>query len=128
MHETIGADVPGSELAARHPRDVSGGERQRSALEIILNAHAEVLLLDEPTRGMDPRRRDALADAPRRERAGVTVVATHDAEFAAAFATRVILLGDGRPGRRRHAAPRCSPAAGTSPPRSRASSAARAGR
>ncbi len=32
MHETIGADLPGSALAARHPRDVSGGERQRSAL------------------------------------------------------------------------------------------------
>ena len=54
MHETIGADVPGSELAARHPRDVSGGERQRSALQLVLDADAELLLLDEPTRGMDP--------------------------------------------------------------------------
>ncbi len=61
MHDTIGADVPASELADRHPKDVSGGERQRSALEIVLAAAAEVLLLDEPTRGMDPRRRDALA-------------------------------------------------------------------
>jgi energy-coupling factor transporter ATP-binding protein EcfA2 len=96
MHETIGADVPSSELADRHPRDVSGGERQRSALEIVLGARVDVLLLDEPTRGMDPGRRDALA---RRlgERHGVTIVATHDPEFAAAFATRVILLGDGRP-------------------------------
>jgi energy-coupling factor transporter ATP-binding protein EcfA2 len=96
MHETIGADVPGSELAARHPKDVSGGERQRSALELMLNAGAEVLLLDEPTRGMDPARRDILA-ARLTERTGVTIVATHDPEFAAAFATRVILLGDGRP-------------------------------
>ena len=62
MHETIGADVPGSELAARHPRDVSGGERQRSALQLVLDADAELLLLDEPTRGMDPARRDALAE------------------------------------------------------------------
>ena len=76
MHETIGADVPDSELADRHPRDVSGGERQRSALEIILNAPAEVLLLDEPTRGMDPGRRDALAQRLT-ERGGV-IVATHD--------------------------------------------------
>ena len=45
---------------------------------------------------MDPRRREALA-ARLREREGVVVVATHDAEFAAAFATRVVLLGDGRP-------------------------------
>ncbi|WP_028063400.1 ABC transporter ATP-binding protein [Solirubrobacter soli] len=96
LHDTIGADVPGSELAERHPRDVSGGERQRSALEIMLNAPAEVLLLDEPTRGMDPRRRDALAQRLT-QRGGVTIVATHDPEFAAAFATRVILLGDGRP-------------------------------
>jgi energy-coupling factor transport system ATP-binding protein len=96
LHDTIGADVPGSELAARHPRDVSGGERQRSALELILNAAADVLLLDEPTRGMDPRRRDALAQRLT-GRQGVTIVATHDPEFAAAFATRVILLGDGRP-------------------------------
>jgi energy-coupling factor transport system ATP-binding protein len=96
MHETIGADVPGSEFATRHPRDVSGGERQRSALELVLAADAELLLLDEPTRGMDPQRRDALA-ARLTRREGVCIVATHDAEFAAAFATRVILLGDGRP-------------------------------
>jgi energy-coupling factor transport system ATP-binding protein len=95
LHDTIGAHLPDSELAARHPRDVSGGERQRSALELILRAQAGVLLLDEPTRGMDPARRDALTKRLR-EREGVVVVATHDAEFAAAFATRVILLGDGR--------------------------------
>jgi energy-coupling factor transport system ATP-binding protein len=94
-HDTIGADVPDSPLAARHPRDVSGGERQRSALELVLRADADVLLLDEPTRGMDQARRDALA-ARLRERRGVTIVATHDAEFAAAFADRVVLLGDGR--------------------------------
>ena len=95
LHDTIGAHLPDSEFAARHPRDVSGGERQRSALELILRAQARVLLLDEPTRGMEPARRDALA-ARLRDRAGVVMVATHDAEFAAAFATRVILLGDGR--------------------------------
>jgi energy-coupling factor transport system ATP-binding protein len=95
LHDTIGAVMPDSELAARHPRDVSGGERQRSALELILRADADVLLLDEPTRGMDPARRDALAGRLR-ERPGVVIVATHDAEFAAAFATRVVLLGDGR--------------------------------
>jgi energy-coupling factor transport system ATP-binding protein len=96
LHETIGADLPGSEVADRHPRDVSGGERQRSALELVLNAPADVLLLDEPTRGMDPDRRDRLAERLT-QRDGVVVVATHDAEFAATFATRVVLLGDGRP-------------------------------
>ncbi len=96
MHETIGADLPHSEFAERHPRDVSGGERQRSALDLVPNAPANILLLDEPTRGMDPGRRDALAGRLR-HRDGVVVVATHDAEFAASFATRVVLLGDGRP-------------------------------
>jgi energy-coupling factor transport system ATP-binding protein len=91
MRETIGGD---SALADRHPRDVSGGERQRSALQLVLDTDAELLLLDEPTRGMDPTRRDALAQ---RLRTRFCIVATHDAEFAAAFASRVILLGDGRP-------------------------------
>jgi len=95
LRETIGAQLPDSELAARHPRDVSGGERQRSALELVLRAGAPIVALDEPTRGMDGERRDALA-ARLREHAGVLLVATHDAEFAAAFATRAILLGDGR--------------------------------
>ncbi len=96
LHATIGGELPDSALADRHPRDVSGGERQRSALELVLRAAAGVLLLDEPTRGMEPARREALA-ARLRERDGVVIVATHDAEFAAAFATRVVLLGDGRP-------------------------------
>lgn len=96
LHETIGKDLPGSDFADRHPRDVSGGERQRSALQLVLDADADVLLLDEPTRGMDPGRRDALA-RDLTERGGLRIVATHDAEFAAAFATRVVLLGDGHP-------------------------------
>jgi energy-coupling factor transport system ATP-binding protein len=94
-HDTIGADLPASPLADRHPRDVSGGERQRSALELVLGADARVLLLDEPTRGMDQARKEALA-ARLRARGEVTIVATHDAEFAARFADRVVLLGDGR--------------------------------
>ena len=83
------------ETAGRHPRDLSGGERQRAALELILETGARVLALDEPTRGMDPARRDALAHTLTQHR-GVAIVATHDPEFAAAFATRVVLLGDGR--------------------------------
>jgi energy-coupling factor transport system ATP-binding protein len=55
-----------------------------------------VLALDEPTRGMDPQRRDALARQLLAHQ-GPVIVATHDPEFAAAFATRVVLLGDGRP-------------------------------
>jgi energy-coupling factor transporter ATP-binding protein EcfA2 len=58
-----------------------------------------VVCLDEPTRGMDRRRKDALtALLDELATAGTAViVATHDAEFAAAFAARTVLLGDGRP-------------------------------
>ena len=88
-------------LAARHPRDLSGGERQRLALEIVLRAAAvpAVVCLDEPTRGMDRGHKERLARRLRELAAGGTavVVATHDAEFAAAFAARTVLLGDGRP-------------------------------
>ncbi|MDX6603280.1 MAG: energy-coupling factor transport system ATP-binding protein [Solirubrobacterales bacterium] len=85
------------------PRDLSGGERQRLALAIALAGRISgerlpgLVALDEPTRGMDRHRKDDLAgliDDLADEGAGL-VVATHDVEFAAAFAQRVVLLGDG---------------------------------
>jgi energy-coupling factor transport system ATP-binding protein len=88
-------------LADRHPRDLSGGERQRLALAIVMGAEARpaAVCLDEPTRGMDRAVKGELADRLRGlANEGVAVlVATHDAEFAAAFAERVVLLADGRP-------------------------------
>jgi energy-coupling factor transporter ATP-binding protein EcfA2 len=92
-------------LAARNPRDLSGGERQRLALAIVAGAalpisdsSPAVLALDEPTRGMDREAKAELArELRRRADAGQTVVvATHDPEFAAACASRTILLADGR--------------------------------
>jgi energy-coupling factor transport system ATP-binding protein len=92
-----GVDVP----ADRHPHDLSGGERQRLALAVVLgeDGDAPVICLDEPTRGMDRGAKGDLADRLRTftDRGSAVVVATHDAEFAAAFADRVILLADGRP-------------------------------
>jgi energy-coupling factor transport system ATP-binding protein len=86
-------------LAHRHPRDCSVGERQRLALAIVCGGTEEpaVLCLDEPTRGMDRAAKNALAaELVRRSERGVAVVvATHDPEFAAAFATRAVLLADG---------------------------------
>ena len=88
-------------LADRHPRDLSGGERQRLALAIVLDSEQPpaVLCLDEPTRGMDRAHKADLAVLLGRLAATGTalLVATHDPEFAAAFAQRVVLLGDGRP-------------------------------
>ncbi len=107
IHERVGdeatpaaLDLVGlTELADRHPRDLSGGERQRLALAIVMDAGepAVALLLDEPTRGMDRAAKGELADRLDVLAAGGTavLVATHDAEFAAAVADRVILLADG---------------------------------
>ena len=83
---------------AANPRDLSGGERQRLALEVVLSAGPQAaVLLDEPTRGMDRVHKEALAkrigDLARGGSA--VMVATHDTEFAAAFADRVVLLGQG---------------------------------
>jgi energy-coupling factor transport system ATP-binding protein len=85
------------------PRDLSGGERQRLALAIVMAGRGvagelpALVCLDEPTRGMDRARKSELsAWAGELAAAGAAVViATHEVEFAAAFADRVLLLGDG---------------------------------
>ncbi len=84
-------------LLDSHPYDLSGGEQQRAALAKVLLARPKVLLLDEPTKGMDAPFKESfaalLADL-RRE--GVTVLmASHDVEFCARHATSCALLFDG---------------------------------
>jgi energy-coupling factor transporter ATP-binding protein EcfA2 len=82
----------------RHPRDLSEGQRLALALAIQLAASPAVLLLDEPTRGLDysAKRRLALL-LSERAAAGVSVLlSSHDVEFAARVADRVIVLADGR--------------------------------
>lgn len=111
VHERVGEEASVEALEAvglagfadRHPRDLSGGERQRLALAIVLGgdpADAPALLcLDEPTRGMDRSHKADLAVLLGRLAASGTalLVATHDPEFAAAVADRVVLLADGAP-------------------------------
>jgi energy-coupling factor transport system ATP-binding protein len=104
VHDTVAHEASPAALARvglaglseRHPRDLSGGEKQRLALAIVLDTDAVAVCLDEPTRGMD--RRDKHELATRLRELGATVlVATHDPEFVAAFADRVVLLADGAP-------------------------------
>ena len=116
VRERIGDELPGEAgLAAlkllgldaqadADPRDLSGGERQRLALAIVVAGRGAgagdppgAVLLDEPTRGMDRARKDDLAAlaAELAEAGAAVVIATHDVEFAAAFADRVVLLGRG---------------------------------
>ena len=80
------------------PRDLSAGERERAALAAVLAAGPALALLDEPTRGMDWRRKVVLARLLRSlASAGATVVvATHDADLVARAATRVVRLEAGR--------------------------------
>ncbi len=86
-----------SDLADRHPRSLAGGERQRVAVAAVAVGGADVLLLDEPTRGMDAPSRAGLERALHAHAAagGAAVLATHDVELAARSASRAIVLGDG---------------------------------
>ena len=82
------------EINGRHPYDLSGGEQQLAALDIVLATKPMLLLLDEPTKGLDPDyagrlriRLKELADS------GVTIViVTHDVEFASEVADRCAML------------------------------------
>jgi energy-coupling factor transport system ATP-binding protein len=93
--KAVGLDLA---LAKRHPRDLSGGEKQRLALATVLGDPGHdppaVVCLDEPTRGLDRALKADLAALLNRLSAPV-IVATHDPEFVAAFADRVVLLADG---------------------------------
>src|SRR5262249_22068547 len=84
-------------LERRHPRDLSGGERERVALASVLVAEPRVLVLDEPTRGMDAASKQALAALLREHAAsgGASLVVTHDSGFAAGAADRQARLADG---------------------------------
>lgn len=80
-----------------HPYDLSGGQRQMLALGKLLLVHPRLLLLDEPTKGLDRAAREHVAgmiEAARRD--GVTViVSTHDLAFVRRVADRVSLMFDG---------------------------------
>jgi energy-coupling factor transport system ATP-binding protein len=84
-------------LAERSPRSLSSGERQRVAVAAIAVAEPAVLLLDEPTRGIDAPSADALerALAELAAEGRGAVLATHDVELAARCATRALVLAEG---------------------------------
>jgi energy-coupling factor transporter ATP-binding protein EcfA2 len=85
------------DLADCNPLDLSVGERQRVAIAAMLAGAPRVILLDEPTRGMDHENKELLVRNLRaRARSGATIVlASHDVELAARCATRVVLLAEG---------------------------------
>jgi energy-coupling factor transport system ATP-binding protein len=109
VHEKVAQEAPAAalrtvdldpaEFGPRHPRDLSTGEKQRLALAVVLGDPEDeppsAICLDEPTRGMDRHHKAELAAFLSRLGAAV-IVATHDPEFVAAFAQRVVLLGGGK--------------------------------
>jgi energy-coupling factor transporter ATP-binding protein EcfA2 len=84
-------------VASRYPRDLSCGERQRAALAAVLPGRPDIVLLDEPTRGMDGAARDALVRlvSRLREQGSSVVIATHDADLRASLADRVLKVSGG---------------------------------
>jgi energy-coupling factor transport system ATP-binding protein len=80
-----------------HPRDLSEGQRLALVLAIQLTARPAVLLLDEPTRGLDYAAKSSLAGVPRElADAGMSVLlSTHDVEFVAESADRVVMMAEG---------------------------------
>ena len=90
--DLILAELGLCEVSGRYPRDLSCGERQRSALAAVLPGRPDLVLLDEPTRGMDAEARDALIGlvARLRDSGSAIVLATHDAALRDALADRVI--------------------------------------
>lgn len=83
-----------SDLLDRHPYDLSGGQQQLVALAKVLASKPRLLLLDEPTKGLDAHTRNAFIGVIKRLRdAGTTVVCvTHDVEFAALCADRCAMF------------------------------------
>ncbi|WP_130862917.1 energy-coupling factor transporter ATPase [Bacilliculturomica massiliensis] len=85
------------ELLSMHPYDLSGGEQQRAALAKVLLLEPEILVLDEPTKGLDAHFKQKLAHIlDRLRQKGVTVVmVSHDIEFCARYADRCAMFFDG---------------------------------
>jgi energy-coupling factor transport system ATP-binding protein len=81
-----------------YPRDLSGGERQRAAMAAILVADPDIILLDEPTRGLDYYQKRALADflSGKQDEGKAIIMSTHDVELVAQCADRVVIMGEGQ--------------------------------
>jgi energy-coupling factor transport system ATP-binding protein len=84
-------------LLLSHPYDLSGGELQKAALACLLLRKPEVLLLDEPTKGLDPVSKENLAFILcELKKEGVTIImSTHDIEFAALYSTKCGMIFQG---------------------------------
>lgn len=95
--ENVSEKLGITHLLNSHPYDLSGGEQQKCAFAKILLSKPQIVLLDEPTKGLDAHSKQGLKDILHTLKAeGITIIAvTHDIEFAAEAADRCALLFDG---------------------------------
>ncbi|MEV0645370.1 ATP-binding cassette domain-containing protein [Phytomonospora sp. NPDC050363] len=91
--DTLAPGIPGD----RHPRDLSEGQKLALVLAVQLSSAPGVVLLDEPTRGLDYHAKQRFTETVRAQAAAgrAVVVATHDVEFVAGAADRVIVMAEG---------------------------------
>ena len=84
-------------LLSQHPYDLSGGEQQRAALAKVLLTDPKILLLDEPTKGIDSFFKQQFAEILKKlKERGVTIImVSHDVEFCAKYADLVSMFFDG---------------------------------
>lgn len=83
----------------KSPFELSGGQKRRAAIAGILAMHPEVLILDEPTAGLDPRGRDEILDqvaALQKERGMTVLLVSHSMEDVARYVERIVVMDDGR--------------------------------
>ena len=95
--ESLAACGMGEDMLPKSPFDLSGGQKRRVALAGVLAMEPEVLVLDEPTAGLDPRGRDDIFRfiTEYHEKHGTTVIfVTHSMEDAARLASRIVVMRD----------------------------------
>lgn len=85
-------------LLEQHPYDLSGGEQQRAAIAKVLLTKPTILLLDEPTKGLDPTYKETFAEllATMREQGVTILMVSHDVEFCARYSDEVSMFFDGQ--------------------------------
>ncbi len=95
--QAIASDLRIQHLLHKHPYDLSGGEQQKAALAKLLLLQPQVMLLDEPTKGLDIYAKHDLAAILKRQsqQGKAIVIVTHDIEFAAAYTDRCAMIFNG---------------------------------
>lgn len=97
--ESLAACGMGEEMLGKSPFDLSGGQKRRVALAGVLAMEPEVLVLDEPAAGLDPRGREEIfrfISEYHRQKGATVIFVTHSMEDAARLASRIVVMREGK--------------------------------